>query len=172
MATNKQPMLVDNPLRAQVTIGGITCLATPGNWNAPAAGGLVFLCSGRENGACIDSIGVLTTQASTSAVNVLFYVTNQASASLIAPDNARLAAWTTVVNGAGNGLLSRVPLPPILAPVPQVLVELEVNPTEDDRKNTGLLLEAGQSVYVGVDVAITTPAASARVIVNAQGGYY
>lgn len=172
MATNKQPMLVDRPLQSQVSLGALACLVTAGNWNTPAPGGLTRLASGDENGACIDSIRILTTQASTTTTDALFFVSSQSNPSLITAENTRLVTWIALATDVLNGVLFKVPLPSVLVPVPVVSVTAGPAPSEDDRKNTAIMLEAGQYLYAGVTVPITAPSTVTRVIVIAQGGYY
>jgi hypothetical protein len=174
MATNKQPMLIDRPLRTSITLGGVSCLGVAGDWNSPAPAGLTLLCSGGTEGALIDSSSVLMTQASTSLVNVLLFISDQASPQLISAANTRLITWALLA-GTTPGSRTTVPLPLLLAPVPNLAspaATIATYPSESDKKNTGIFLESTQYIYAGVDVAITTPATSTRVILGAQGGYY
>jgi hypothetical protein len=174
MATNKQPMLVDRPLRVAIALGGITCLTSAGNWNTPAAGGLTLVCSGGTDGAILDSVQVLATEASTTTSRVLLFLSSSASASLISASNTSLVGWVQIV-GSALGDRANMALPPLLAPIPNLAspaATMATYPSETDKKNTGMLIQTGQYLYAGVDVAITAPSSSTRVILSVQGGYY
>lgn len=168
-STNKQPLLVDRPLHEAVVIGGTSGLSSATNLNTPIASGLTLLvdCAGND-GAVLDSVSVLITESSTTQSTVALYI-NDGTA------NYTYVGGVAIPGGNTLGTRVNVSLPPLSIPVPNLAspaATMATYPSETDKKNTGLLIPAGKSLYAGVSAALTAPSAATRVVVAAQGGYY
>lgn len=174
-SSNKMPLLVDRPLHSFATLGGAAGLTTATNYNTPNGGGCVLLVDCLSNdGAVVDSISVVATEASTSAVNVLVFLSVAASAAAItAADTVCVASAQVASSNAGQR--TNISLPPLSVPVPNLAGPAATTTTfasETDKKNTGLYVPSGGLLYVGLSAAITTPSTATRVHVFAQGGFF
>ena len=74
-SSNKMPLLVDRPLHAFATIGGTAALTSATDLNTPSSAGCTLLvdCSGND-GAIIDSLSIIANEASTTASNVIVFL--------------------------------------------------------------------------------------------------
>jgi hypothetical protein len=174
-SSNKMPLLVDRPLHSFATLGGAAGLTTSTNFNTPSGGGCALLVDCQSNdGAVVDSISIIATEASTSAVNVLVFLSVAASAAAItAADTACVASAAIASSSAGQR--TNISLPPLSVPVPNLAGPAATTTTfasETDKKNTGLYVPSGALLYVGLSAAITAPSAATRVHVLAQGGFF
>lgn len=169
-STNKQPLLIDRPLHEFVILGPTAALTSATDYSSVLSGGCLPLVDCSDNdGACIDSISLLAPQASmTAVVAILFLSTSPTVLGISATNTVPVAAAALASNAAGDR--TNVPLPPLLVPVPSL--GGQGSPTETSKKNTGLLLAAGQVLYVGLNTPVIAPSAASKVIVTAQGGYY
>ena len=175
-ATNKQPLLVDRPLHEFQIIGGVAALSSATNYTSiiPSALSLLVDCSSND-GAVIDSLSILITEASTTQSSVLVFVSSAPSAGGITAANTAYIAGATIPGGNTAGQRINIPLPPLSVPVPSLAspaATMAAYPTETDKKNTGLYVPADRTLYVGVTAALSAPSAATRVIVAAQGGYF
>ena len=166
-ATNKQPLLIDRPLFEQVMIGAVAGLTTSTNWATPGTD-CEPLVEGGSEGACVDSVEILTTQASTTTSNVLLFMSTAADKTGINATNTHCVCSAQITAGLGDRVTFE--LPGINAPVPQI--GGVTAPDADDKKNTALYVPKNKVLYVGLDVALCAPNLTCRVIVSAQGGYY
>ena len=169
------PLLVDRPLHSFASIGGTAALTTATNYNTPASAGCVLLvdCSAND-GAVIDSLSIVSTEASTSAkVVIAFLSTATTSANITVANTVAVASGAIGTTSAGERV--NIALPPLSVPVPNLAgpaATTTTYPSETDKKNTGLYVPSGALLYVGVTEALTAPASTTRVHVFAQGGFF
>ena len=174
-SSNKLPLLVDRPLHSFATIGGAAALTTATNFNTPSGGGCVLLvdCLGND-GAVVDSISIVANEASTTASKVLVFLSIAATAASITSANTVCVASATIGSSAA-GDRTNITLPALCVPVPNLAspaATMAAYPSETDKKNTGLYVPSGATLYVGVHAALTAPSAATRVHVFAQGGFF
>ena len=169
-SSNKMPLLVDRPLHSFATIGGAAGLTSATNFNTPNGGGCVLLVDCISNdGAVVDSLSIIANEASTNSNQVLVFLSVAASSSSITSSNTVCVANATISSGSA-GERTNIPLPPLCIPVPNLGGDTTVN--ETDKKNTGLYVPSGATLFVGVSAALTAPSTSTRVHVFAQGGFF
>ena len=169
-SSNKMPLLVDRPLHSFSTIGGASALTTATNFNTPSGGGCVLLvdCLGND-GAVVDSISIVANEASTTASKVLVFLSIAGSAASITPANTVCVANETISSSAA-GERTNISLPPLCIPVPNLGGTTSASETQ--KKNTGLYVPSGATLFVGVSAALTAPSSATRVHVFAQGGFF
>ena len=169
-SSNKMPLLVDRPLHSFATVGGAAALTTATNFNTPSGGGCVLLVDCLSNdGAVVDSISIIANEASTTASKVLVFLSIAGSAASITSANTVCVASATIGSSAA-GDRTNITLPPLCIPVPNLGADSSVS--ETDKKNTGLYVPSGATLFVGVHAALTAPSAATRVHVFAQGGFF
>ena len=169
-SSNKMPLLVDRPLHSFATVGGAAALTTATNFNTPSGGGCVLLVDCLSNdGAVVDSISIVANEASTTASKVLVFLSIAGSAASITSANTVCVASATIGSSAA-GDRTNITLPPLCIPVPNLGADSSVS--ETDKKNTGLYVPSGATLFVGVHAALTAPSAATRVHVFAQGGFF
>lgn len=169
-STNKMPLLVDRPMHSFATVGGATCLTSATNLNTPSGGGCILLvdCSANDGGV-IDSLSIIANEATTTASNVIVFLSTATTTSTISTANTVAVA----IGGIGStsmGERTNIALPPLSVPVPNLGGDTTVS--ETDKKNTGLYVPSGALIYVGVDAVLTSPSATTVVHVLAQGGFF
>lgn len=174
-STSKQPMLVDRPLHSFATLGGSAALSSSTNYNTPQGSGCVLLvdCSSND-GAVVDSISIVATEASTTASVVLVFLSTASSSSAISADNTAVVAVGTIASSTA-GQRTNIALPALCVPVPNLAspaATMTAYPSETDKKNTGLYVPSGALIYVGLNAVLSAPSAATRVHVFAQGGFY
>lgn len=164
------PLLVDRPLHSFATIGGAAALTTATNFNTPSGGGCVLLVDCLSNdGAVVDSISVVANEANTTASKVLIFLSVSGSAASITSANTVCVASESISSTAA-GDRTNISLPPLCIPVPNLGADASV--TETKKKNTGLYVPSGATLYVGVTAPLTAPSSATRVHVFAQGGFF
>lgn len=169
-SSNKMPLLVDRPLHSFATIGGAAALTTATNFNTPSGGGCVLLVDCLSNdGAVVDSISVVANEANTTASKVLIFLSVSGSAASITSANTVCVASESISSTAA-GDRTNISLPPLCIPVPNLGADASV--TETKKKNTGLYVPSGATLYVGVTAPLTAPSSATRVHVFAQGGFF
>jgi len=178
-STNKQPLLVDRPLHEFVVLGPVAALTDPANLGSILGSGCSLLvdCTGSD-GAVVDSVSIIANQQNTSAVRVLIYLSSSPTALGINSENTALVAAGQVVSTA-PGHRTNISMPSLSVPVPTlqgVFGVLDQNPTPGDaetaKKNNGLYVPAGMTLFAGLSAAITAPSPATRVNVFAMGGYF
>ena len=174
-SSNKMPLLVDRPLHSYATIGGTACLTTATNNNTVSGAGcsLIVDCSAND-GAVVDSLSIIANEASTTASRVLVFLSVATTNTAITSTNTACVASATITSTA-VGDRTNIPLPPLTVPVPNLAspaATMATYPTELDKKNTGLYVPSGATLYVGVHAALSAPSAATRVHVFAQGGFF
>ena len=169
-STNKQPLLVDRPLHEFTTLGATPALSSQANLASILGGGCTLLvdCLGND-GAVIDSLSLVATEANTTAAVVLFFLSSSPTPFGITIENTAVVASAAIVSGTA-GQRTNVSLPPLSVPVPNL--GADTSTSETAKKNTGLLIKANQLLYVGLDRAITAPSPLTKINIFAQGGYY
>lgn len=174
-SSNKMPLLVDRPLHSFATLGGAAALTTATDFNTPNGGGCVLLVDCLSNdGAVVDSLSIVSNEASTTASKVLVFLSIAASAASITSANTVLVANETISSSAA-GERTNISLPPLSVPVPNLAGPAATTTTfasETDKKNTGLYVPSGAVLYVGLNAPLTSPSSSTRVHVFAQGGFF
>ena len=173
-STNKQPMLVDRPLLAVVSVGEAAALVTATNLRTHAPAGLKELANGGDSGCCIDSITAVAPEAGITASRIVVFASRQANAALLNSANCWPIAGAALDSSAINQR-TNIPLLPLLAPVPNLAspaATMATYPGELDKKNAGLLLPVGWYLYVGSSVILATGLGPSQAVVVAQGGYY
>ena len=175
-SSNKQPLLVDRPLHSFATIGGPAALTSATNFNTPSSAGCVLLVDCASNdGAVIDSLSVLITEASTTTSTVLAFLSVATSSAAITAANTACVGAVAIPGGNTVGQRVNMSLPPLSVPVPNLAspaATMATYPSETDKKNTGLYIPSGALLYVGVSAALSAPSAATRVHVFAQGGFF
>jgi len=175
-STNKMPLLVDRPLSSWATIGATAGLTSATNFNTPSGPGLTLLvdCSSND-GAMVDSLSLVVTEASTTTSTVLVFMSVAATTAAVTAGNTALVASVAIPVGSTAGQRVNIPLLPLTVPVPNLAspaATMATYPAETDKKNTGLLVPSGALLYAGVSAALTMPSTATRVHVVAQGGFY
>jgi len=170
------PLLVDRPLHSFATIGGTAALTSATNFNTPSGAGCALLvdCSGND-GAVIDSLSVVITEASTTTSTVLVFLSTAATTATISALNTAAVASAAIPGGNTAGQRVNISLPPLSVPVPNLgspAATMATYPTETDKKNTGLYVPSTALVYVGLSAAISAPSTATRIHVFAQGGFF
>ena len=173
-SSNKMPLLVDRPMHSYATIGGTAALNTSTKFNDINSAGcsLIIDCASND-GAIIDSISIIANEASTTASTVLVFLSVAASQSAITAINTVCVA-NAVIGNTAAGERTNIPLAPLSIPVPNLAspaATMATYPSETDKKNTGLYVPSGASIYVGLNAAITSPS-GAEVHVFTQGGFF
>lgn len=169
-STSKQPMLVDRPFHNFVTLGNVAALSSASDFLGVVSSGCALLVDCISNdGGVIDSISIIANQASTTASKVLVFLSTAASASSVSSANTVCVASATIGSSAA-GERTNISLPLLTVPVPNLGGTTAV--TEAQKKNTGLYVPSGKTVYVGLDAVLTAPSSATRVHVFAQGGFY
>jgi hypothetical protein len=173
-STNKQPLMIDRPLLAIASVGETACLATASNLNTPAVAGLQELVNPGADGACIDSITAIATEASLTSARIIVFASRITNVALLNSSNCYVIG-SAALGSTTVGEITNIPLLPLLAPVPSLAspaATMEEYPGELDKKTTGLLVPTDWRLYVGSSVALLSGVGPARVMVIAQGGYY
>jgi hypothetical protein len=175
-STNKMPLLVDRPLLSWATVGATAALTSATNFNTPNGGGMTLLvdCSGND-GAIVDSVSVVITEASTTAATVLVFMSVATSTATVTANNTAVVGSVAIPGGSTVGQRLNLPLLPISIPVPNLAspaATVAAYPSETDKKNTGLYVPSGALLYAGVSAPITAPSSATRVHVVAQGGFF
>lgn len=169
-STNKQPLLVDRPLHKWAILGPTPALSNANNFSTIIGGGCTELVSCVSNdGAVIDSLSIFATQQNTTAVTVVFFLSSSSTPFGISESNTAPVASVVVLSSAA-GERTNVSLPPLVIPVPSL--GGQTSPTETSKKNTGLYVEAGQVLYVGLNQAILAPTPATKIVAFAQGGFF
>ena len=173
-SSNKMPLLVDRPLHSYATVGGTAALSTSTKFNDINSAGcnLIIDCSAND-GAIIDSISIIANEASTTASTVLVFLSVAGSKSTITAINTVCVA-SAVIGSTAAGERTNIPLAPLSIPVPNLAspaATMATYPSETDKKNTGLYVPSGASIYVGLNAVISSPS-GAEVHVFAQGGFF
>jgi hypothetical protein len=169
-STNKQPLLVDRPLHRWATLGATPALTSSTNFSTIVGGGCVELLNCIDtDGAVVDSLSIVAMQSGTTPVVVLFFLSSSSTTFGITDANTALVASATV-GSTTAGERTNVSLPPLSIPVPHL--GGQASPTETSKKNTGLYVEAGQALYVGLNTAILAPTPATKITVFAQGGHF
>ncbi len=174
-SSNKMPLLVDRPLHSYATLGDVACLASATNFNSIESAGCYLLidCSSND-GAVLDSLSIMANEANTTASSVLVFLSVASSKNAITQLNTVCVANAAITSSA-VGARTNISLPPLCVPVPNLAspaATMATYPDEATKKNTGLYVPSGATIYVGVSAALTAPAATTRVHVFAQGGFF
>lgn len=175
-STNKMPLLIDRPLHSFASIGGTAALSTASNYNTVTGNGCVLLVDCTSNdGAVVDSISVVANEASTqitgsAAVEVLVFLSLATTTATITTTNTLCVAAATISTAIGLGSRTNIALPALSVPVPNLGGDSSL--TETDKKNTGLYIPSGATLYVGTQATIASPSANTRLNVFAQGGFF
>ena len=174
-SSNKMPLLVDRPLHSFATLGDIAALTTATNFNTPSAAGCVLLvdCSAND-GAIVDSVSIIANEASTTASIVLLFLSVATTATSVSSANSVCVASEAIASTA-VGDRTNISLPALSVPVPNLAspaATMATYPAELDKKNTGLYIPSGATLFTGVSAALTAPATTTRVHVFAQGGFF
>ena len=170
------PLLVDRPLHSFATIGGTAALTSATNFNTPSGAGCALLvdCSSND-GAVIDSLSLVITEASTTTSTALVFLSTATSTATISSLNTAVVASAAIPGGNTAGQRVNISLPPLSVPVPNLgspAATMATYPAETDKKNTGLYVPSTALVYVGLSAALSAPSAATRVHIFAQGGFF
>jgi hypothetical protein len=169
-STNKQPLLVDRPLHEWVNLGATAALAVSSNLSTLVPGGCFALVDCADNdGAVVDSVSIINTEAGTTAASVLILLSISSTSFGITSANTAVVA-TAVIASAAAGNRTNISLPPLSIPVPHI--GAMATPGETDKKGTGLYVPAGFTLYAGLTEPLVAPTPATTVNVFAQGGYF
>ena len=181
-STNKQPLMVDRPFfRGAKINSGTTVISDQGN---PDFSDLIQLVRvgdiPSEDGAMVEDIFLVSNEGypddsgvRTAAFGVYVYAPNQAAPST---STALLVGKFQVgLSGATEGVITRVELPALVAPTPQVGDTSLVYPIERG-KAEAMYLEKGYILCVDYfgdgPAAVSGGLSTSGVSIMAQGGFY
>ena len=167
-SSNKMPLLVDRPLHSFASLGASAGLTTANNFNTPTTSVTLLVDCSTNDGAIIDSISLISNEASLTAVKVVAFLSVAPTPASVTALNTVAVAFATV--GSSLGERVNMSLPALCVPVPNLGGDTSVS--EEDKKNTGLYVPSGATLYVGTSAAISAPSAASRVNVFAQGGFF
>ena len=167
-SSNKMPLLVDRPLHSFASLGASAGLTTASNFNTPTTSVTLLVDCSSNDGAIIDSISLISNEASLTAVKVIAFLSVAPTSASVTALNTVAVAFATV--GSALGERVNMTLPALCVPVPNLGGDTSVS--EVDKKNTGLYVPSGATLYVGTSAAISAPSANSRVNVFAQGGFF
>ena len=162
------PLLVDRPLHSFASLGASAGLTTASNFNTPTTSVTLLVDCSSNDGAIIDSISLISNEASLTAVKVIAFLSVAPTSASVTALNTVAVAFATV--GSALGERVNMTLPALCVPVPNLGGDTSVS--EVDKKNTGLYVPSGATLYVGTSAAISAPSANSRVNVFAQGGFF
>jgi hypothetical protein len=169
-STNKQPLLIDRPLHSWATLGPTSALTSSTNFSTIIGGGCTELVSCIDtDGAVVDSLSIMAMQVGTTPVVVLFFLSTSSTTFGVTDANTALVA-SALVQSSYAGERTNVELPPLCIPVPNL--GAQASPSETSKKNTGIYVEAGQVLYVGINAPILAPTPATKINVFAQGGRF
>ena len=172
-SSNKMPLLVDRPLHSFASLGASAGLTTASNFNTPNANLVLLVDCSTNDGAIIDSISLISNQASLTSVKVIAFLSVATSGAGVTATNTLAVAHATVGSGLGDRV--NMSLPALCVPVPNLAspaATAAAYPSETDKKNTGIYVPSGATLFIGTSAAITAPSADSRVNVFAQGGFF
>ncbi len=172
-SSNKMPLLVDRPLHSFASLGASAGLTTASNFNTPNANLVLLVDCSTNDGAIIDSISLISNQASLTSVKVIAFLSVATSGAGVTATNTLAVAHATVGSSLGDRV--NMSLPALCVPVPNLAspaATAAAYPSETDKKNTGIYVPSGATLFVGTSAAITAPSADSRVNVFAQGGFF
>lgn len=167
-SSNKMPLLVDRPLHSFASLGASAGLTTASNFNTPTTNVTLLVDCSTNDGAIIDSISLISNEASLTSVKVIAFLSVAPTPASVTALNTVAVAFATVGSGLGDRV--NMSLPALCVPVPNLGGDTSVN--EVDKKNTGLYVPSGATLYVGTSAAISAPSSDSRVNVFAQGGFF
>lgn len=167
-SSNKMPLLVDRPLHSFASLGASAGLTTASNFNTPTTSVTLLVDCSSNDGAIIDSISLISNEASLTAVKVIAFLSVAPTSASVTALNTVAVAFATV--GSALGERVNMTLPALCVPVPNLGGDTSVS--EVDKKNTGIYVPSGATLYVGTSAAISAPSANSRVNVFAQGGFF
>ena len=167
-SSNKMPLLVDRPLHSFASLGASAGLTTASNFNTPSTSLTLLVDCSANDGAIIDSISLISNQASLTSVKVIAFLSVATTPAAVTATNTLAVGFATVGSSLGDRV--NMSLPALCVPVPNLGGDTSVS--EVDKKNTGLYVPSGATLYVGTSAAITAPSAASRVNVFAQGGFF
>ena len=167
-SSNKMPLLVDRPLHSFASLGASAGLTTANNFNTPTTNVTLLVDCSTNDGAIIDSISLISNEASLTAVKVVAFLSVAPTPASVTALNTVAVAFATVGSSLGDRV--NMSLPALCVPVPNLGGDTSVS--EVDKKNTGLYVPSGATLYVGTSAAISAPSAASRVNVFAQGGFF
>ena len=172
-SSNKMPLLVDRPLHSFASLGASAGLTTASNFNTPNANLTLLVDCSTNDGAIIDSISLVSNEASLTAVKVIAFLSVATSSAGVTAINTLAVANATV--GSSLGERVNMSLPALSVPVPNLAspaATAAAYPSETDKKNTGIYVPSGATLFVGTSAAISAPSSASRVNVFAQGGFF
>ena len=172
-SSNKMPLLVDRPLHSFASLGASAGLTTASNFNTPNANLVLLVDCSTNDGAIIDSISLVSNEASLTSVKVIAFLSVATSGAGVTATNTLAVAHATVGSSLGDRV--NMSLPALCVPVPNLAspaATAAAYPSETDKKNTGIYVPSGATLFVGTSAAITAPSADSRVNVFAQGGFF
>jgi len=172
-SSNKMPLLVDRPLHSFASLGATAGLTTASDFNTPNTSLTLLVDCTANDGAIIDSISLISNQASMTSAKVIAFLSVAPTAASVTATNTLAVAFATLGSSLGDRV--NMSLPALCVPVPNLAspaATASAYPSETDKKNTGIYVPSGATLFVGTSVAITAPAASSRVNVFAQGGFF
>ncbi len=172
-SSNKMPLLVDRPLHSFASLGATAGLTTASDFNTPNTSLTLLVDCTANDGAIIDSISLISNQASMTSAKVIAFLSVAPTAASVTATNTLAVAFATLGSGLGDRV--NMSLPALCVPVPNLAspaATASAYPSETDKKNTGIYVPSGATLFVGTSAAITAPSAASRVNVFAQGGFF
>ena len=172
-SSNKMPLLVDRPLHSFASLGASAGLTTANNFNTPNANLTLLVDCSTNDGAIIDSISLISNEASLTSVKVIAFLSVATTGAGVTATNTLAVAHATVGSALGDRV--NMSLPALSVPVPNLAspaATAAAYPSETDKKNTGIYVPSGATLFVGTSAAITAPSSASRVNVFAQGGFF
>jgi len=172
-SSNKMPLLVDRPLHSFASLGASAGLTSATNFNTPNTSLTLLVDCSTNDGAIIDSLSLISNEASLTSVKVIAFLSVATSPAGVTALNTLAVAHATLGSSLGDRV--NMSLPALCVPVPNLAspaATASAYPSETDKKNTGIYVPSGATLFVGTSAAITAPSAASRVNVFAQGGFF
>ena len=96
------PLLVDRPLHSFASLGASAGLTTASNFNTPNANLVLLVDCSTNDGAIIDSISLVSNQASMTSVKVIAFLSVATSGAGVTAINTLAVASATVSSALGE----------------------------------------------------------------------
>ena len=95
-SSNKMPLLVDRPLHSFASLGASAGLTTASNFNTPSTSLTLLVDCSANDGAIIDSISLISNQASLTSVKVIAFLSVATTPAAVTATNTLAVGFATV----------------------------------------------------------------------------
>ena len=165
-SSNKMPLLVDRPLHSFASLGASAGLTTASNFNTPNANLTLLVDCSTNDGAIIDSISLVSNEASLTSVKVIAFLSVATSGAGVTAINTLAVANATVGSSLGDRV--NMSLPALSVPVPN-LASPAATAAAYPRKPTRRTLE---STFLQERLCLLVPALQLQHLLPLAGSTY